>query len=270
MFFLIKTHLKFRPLAAKLLLLLDKLPTHSCLNQHLEHISFPVNQANPDVLWRYYRSLLGRLVHSYTQNLSFEDFLSSHQPPIRISSAGKGFARQQLPPLQSANGCARLHDCDWARVCAEAVAALACRKDVKSVIMPTDNKWFSKCEHVESVSEFFYYLCAAAAFPRHVRCSAESITVMSTCSGSAWTPLTRIFLRFPIFNQYLLHSHSVPASSAIPHLSPTSSSSYLACRLSKEDIWIHYCAVQYIPSLRLSAPLSSLCEIRVPMLPWLT
>lgn len=99
-----------------------------------------------------------------------------------------------------------------------------------------------------------FYRCAAAAFPCRVRCSAESITVMSTCSGSAWPPLTRLFLHFPIFNQYLLHSHS--SSSAVDHLSPTSSASYLACRLSKADIWIHYCAVQYVPSLRLSAPLS--------------
>lgn len=52
MLFLIKIRLKFQPLAAKRLLLQDKLATPSCLKQHLEHISFAVNQSSPDALWR--------------------------------------------------------------------------------------------------------------------------------------------------------------------------------------------------------------------------
>lgn len=252
--FLIKIHLKFRPLAAKLSLLQDKLATSSCSNQHLEHISFPVNQSGPDVLRHQYHSLLGRLVHSYIQNLSFEDFLSSRRPPIRIPSAGKSSTRQQLPPLQSANECARLHDCDWVRVRAEAVAALACRKDVKSVIMPTDNKWFSMCEHVESVSGFLSVCCGSVSslcqmLCKEHRCNVNLLKISMNSSHSALPPLS-------YFNQYLLHSHSLSALSAVRHRSPTSRASYLACWLSKADIWIHYCVVQYIPSLCLSAPLS--------------
>lgn len=59
---------------------------------------------------------------------------------------------------------------DWVRARAEAVAALACRKDVKSVIVPADNKWFSMREHVESVPEFLSVCCGSDSPPCQTLC----------------------------------------------------------------------------------------------------
>lgn len=225
--------------------------TISCLNQHLEHINFSINQSSPDVLCRWLRSAgkAGPLLHTKPALWRFSLF---RQPPIRIPSAGTGSARQRLPPLQSANECARLHDCDWVRVRAEAVAALACRKDVKSVIMPTDNKWFSMWEHVASVSEFLSVCCGSVSSPCQMLCRERPYNVNLLRIN---VNFSRLFLHFPIFNQYLLYSHAFSASSAVRHPS-TSSTGYLACRLSKADIWIYYCVVQYIRSFWPSAPLS--------------
>lgn len=199
--------------------------------------------------------------------MSFEDFLSSRQPPIRISSAGEGSARQQLPPLQSANECARLQDCDWVWERAEAVAALACRKDVKSVIMPTDNKRFSMCEHVESVWVFISVL--RQRFP--AASDALQRASLSTCSESAWTPLTRLFRRFPIFNQYLLHSHAFSASSAVRHLSPNSGASLPAVKGRHLNPLLrraaHPFSLPFASSVLYHVPF---CELRVLMPPWLT
>lgn len=74
--FLIKIHLKLQHLAAKLLSLQYKLPPRSRLHQHLEHITFPLNQSSPVQMCGGVNSALcseGYSAPKY-KNLSFEDF----------------------------------------------------------------------------------------------------------------------------------------------------------------------------------------------------
>lgn len=184
--------------------------------------------------------------------------------------------------------------CVWART--KGLAALTCRKDVKSVITLADNKWFSRvrmCVCVWIAVKFYtvgffekemqslYMSVCAFVRPhsmQHLQTQKPSLQwrLMSThpnvnfFSSTVISQLVFTIHSFFLFHWsiYLLSPCRLDSLVSLPFpLSPsptlflwlTSSVGYLAGWLSEPDIWIYYYTTLQVSSLRLSAPVARPC-----------
>lgn len=112
-------------------------------------MTFPLdNKSWPAVSLHHDRSLMGEVFHSYTFVLWTDKICAC--PPLLLCTDQNLLSRWAL--CSSAitvawddGGVLYVWDfvCEWVRACTKGLAALTCRKDVKSVITLADNKWFS-------------------------------------------------------------------------------------------------------------------------------
>ena len=169
------------------------------------------------------------------------------------------------------------------------LAALTCRKDVKSVITLADNKWFSNVWTCvpESLLYFtlsvsmwrkfrvYIYVCMCMCAPSQLATLADSKTIATVranvhpLSLNVNLPSSTVLHLVFHFLLSLIHLSPLSLSSRSSHLplfpSPTlclwltSSAGYLAGWLSESDIWIYYYTTLQVSPLRLSAPAAHPC-----------
>lgn len=179
--------------------------------------------------------------------------------------------------------------CERVWACTKGLAALTCRKDVKSVITLADNKWFSNVWTCVSESLLYFtlsvsmwrkfrvyiYVCVRMCAPSQFATLADSKAIATVRANGHPLSLnvnlpssTVIYLVFHFLHS-LIHLSPLSLSSGSSHLplfpSPTlclwltSRAGYLAGWLSESDIWIYYYTTLQVSPLRLSAPAARPC-----------